>query len=71
MLVQQILDKKGERLVTLSCHLPVLAIARVLAEERIGTVMMVDDTGKLAGILSERDRIQRQRRRRRHRAPGC
>lgn len=58
MQVQQILDKKGMRTITLSCHLPVLAIAKVMAEERIGTVMMVDDAGKLAGILSERDIIR-------------
>ena len=58
MQVQQILDKKGERKITLSCHLSILAIAKVMASERIGTVMMVDDAGNLAGILSERDIIR-------------
>jgi signal transduction histidine kinase len=58
MQVQQILDKKGSRIITLSCHLPVLIIAKVMATERIGTVMMVDDAGKLVGILSERDIIR-------------
>lgn len=58
MQVHQILDKKGARIVTLSCHLPVLAIAKVMATERIGTVMMVDDSGGLVGILSERDIIR-------------
>jgi len=58
MHVQKILDKKGSRIITLSCHLPVLNIAKVMALERIGTVMMVDDSGKLVGILSERDIIR-------------
>ena len=58
MHVQKILDKKGFRIITLSCHLPVLNIAKVMALERIGTVMMVDDSGKLVGILSERDIIR-------------
>ncbi|MDA0651758.1 MAG: CBS domain-containing protein [Proteobacteria bacterium] len=58
MQVQRILDKKGSRIITLSCHLPVLTIAKVMATERIGTVMMVDDSGKLIGILSERDIIR-------------
>jgi len=58
MHVQQVLDKKGSRLITLSCHLPVLNVAKVMATERIGTVMIVDDSGQLVGILSERDIIR-------------
>mgnify|MGYP003987329859 FL=1 len=58
MQVQQILDKKGDRIITMSCHLPVLTVSKVMAKERIGTVMMVDDAGALAGILSERDIIR-------------
>jgi signal transduction histidine kinase len=54
MQVQHILDRKGTRIITLSCHLTVLSVAKIMADERIGTVMIVDDTGKLAGILSER-----------------
>ena len=58
MQVQQILDRKGARIVTLSSELPVAEVARVMAEERIGTAMMADGDGRLIGIVSERDIIR-------------
>jgi signal transduction histidine kinase len=58
MQVQQILDRKGARIVTLSSDLPVSQVAKVMAEERIGTAMMADGNGRLIGILSERDIIR-------------
>jgi signal transduction histidine kinase len=58
MQVQQLLDRKGARIITLSCLLPVLEIARVMAAEHIGTVMMAEEDGHLVGIVSERDIVR-------------
>jgi len=58
MQVQQILDRKGARIVVLSSELPVSEVAKVMAEERIGTAMMADRDGRLIGIISERDIIR-------------
>ncbi len=58
MKVQLILDRKGDRLITLAHDLPVVVVAEVMAEERIGTAIMVDHDGELAGIISERDIVK-------------
>ena len=58
MKVQQILDKKGVRIITLPSPLPIREVAKVMSDERIGTTLMTDKDGNLEGILSERDIIR-------------
>lgn len=60
MIVQQILKSKdSDAVVTVSSDTPVSEAARILAEKRIGTVVVSDDDGATAaGILSERDIVR-------------
>ena len=58
MTIQRILDAKGNRLVTLSHLENIGTIAKLLSAERIGAVILTDGTGKLVGILSERDIVR-------------
>ncbi len=57
MLVQQILDRNGYRVITVPCDSAIAEVAKVLAAEDIGIAMLTDEKGRLVGILSERDII--------------
>lgn len=57
MLVADILKSKGSGVVTSPPSLPVADAARLLAEKRIGSILILD-RGKVAGILSERDIVR-------------
>ncbi|GGG60581.1 inosine-5-monophosphate dehydrogenase [Salipiger pallidus] len=60
MQVQQILkDKKDDGVVTVAPGTSVAAAARVLAERRIGGVVVSEDGQTPLGILSERDIVRR------------
>ena len=61
MIVQQILKSKdSDAVVTVPSDTPVSEAARILAEKRIGTVVISDDNGATAaGILSERDIVRK------------
>lgn len=58
MYVSDILKSKGEKVISLGATEPVLAAVALLAENRIGAVLVVDDRGGIAGILSERDVVR-------------
>ncbi|MFD1880944.1 CBS domain-containing protein [Paracoccus pacificus] len=62
MLVSQILVMKPavspDQLVTITPETTVGEATRVLAEKRIGAVVVSDAAGKLTGILSERDIVR-------------
>jgi CBS domain-containing protein len=60
MLVQQILKSKAkEGVLTIVSSAKVAEAAKVLAENKIGSVVVSDDDGKTAiGILSERDIVR-------------
>ncbi|SHE69123.1 CBS domain-containing protein [Ruegeria intermedia] len=60
MLVQAILSSKAtDEVVTVAPSTTVSDAARILAEKRIGTVVVSEDGGKTAmGILSERDIVR-------------
>ena len=58
MTVQRILDDKGDRLITVSYTENIGTITKILSAERIGSVMLTDESGKLVGILSERDIVR-------------
>lgn len=57
MLVADILKSKGSAVVTAPPSLPVSEAARLLADKRIGSILILD-RGKVAGILSERDIVR-------------
>ncbi len=59
MLVHQILRAKGNHpVITVRPDTPVAAVADILAERRIGGVVVSDDGRRVVGILSERDIVR-------------
>ena len=54
MTIESILHHKGDRLVSVECDTPVRQAVGLLAEHRIGSLPVVR-SGKVAGIMSERD----------------
>lgn len=58
MNVSTILNEKGNAVTTVSRETTVEAVARTLAEQRIGAAVVTGDTGRLVGIVSERDIIR-------------
>jgi len=58
MAVAQILKQKGNAVVTVKPTVMVQAIVDLLAQHRIGAVLVVDAKGGIAGIVSERDIVR-------------
>jgi CBS domain-containing protein len=58
MQVMQILRQKGREVVSLSSDASLSEAARLLANKRIGALVIKDDKGGLAGMLSERDVVR-------------
>lgn len=57
MKVRQILESKGGELATITPDRTVEDAIGELGRRRIGSLVVVDDSGKLVGILSERDLV--------------
>lgn len=55
MKISSILKNKGDFVATVSPDADVTALLAVLAEHRIGAVVVADPEGRLVGIVSERD----------------
>ncbi|MCA9865284.1 MAG: CBS domain-containing protein [Anaerolineales bacterium] len=55
MKVRNILATKKGHLITIDAEQPVRKAIAMLVDNRIGALLVMDSTGKLAGILSERD----------------
>ena len=55
MAVAQILARKGRSVVTVAPGRTLQEIAGILADKKIGAVVVVDAKGAIAGIVSERD----------------
>lgn len=58
MTVKSILDAKGYDVFTLNPDATLAQAAGLLAEKRIGAVVVTDDGGRILGILSERDIVR-------------
>jgi CBS domain-containing protein len=58
MLVKHILGEKGRDIIAISSDATLSEAARLLARKRIGAVVVRDEAGKLAGIISERDVVR-------------
>jgi CBS domain-containing protein len=58
MTVKAILARKGNDIVTIEPTATLAAAAKLLAERRIGAVLVLGIEGRVAGILSERDIVR-------------
>lgn len=58
MNVREILSVKGGDVVTIEPHAKLAQAAKVLAERRIGAVVVTGAGARIVGILSERDIVQ-------------
>ncbi|MEZ5811418.1 MAG: CBS domain-containing protein [Rhizobiaceae bacterium] len=55
MTVKSILDEKGRDVATIGPDASISQAMGILAEKRIGALVVTDDDGAICGILSERD----------------
>jgi CBS domain-containing protein len=58
MAVSHILGHKGRNVFTVRPTDSVEAVAKILGEKRIGAIVVTDDEGHIAGIVSERDVVR-------------
>ena len=58
MTVKAILSLKGSEVTTIQPSASLASAAKVLAERRIGALVVMDSAGRIAGILSERDIVR-------------
>jgi CBS domain-containing protein len=58
MNVAAILKLKGREVVTAPPDAPLLQIARLLGQHKIGCIVIADEDGKVNGIVSERDIVR-------------
>jgi CBS domain-containing protein len=58
MFVKAILDNKDSNVATVAPNADVAAAVKLLAEHRIGALVIVDPSRAVAGIISERDVIR-------------
>ncbi len=58
MAVAQILSRKGSAVVTVAPSETLQGVVKLLAQNRIGAVVVLDGKGGLAGIVSERDVVR-------------
>ncbi|HTP07395.1 MAG TPA: CBS domain-containing protein [Anaerolineae bacterium] len=58
MQISTILAKKGSTVYTVTPDQPVREAVALLVDKRIGAVVVVDDTGRPMGIVSERDVVR-------------
>jgi len=58
MQVRHILHGKGRDVVTIATTATVCDAAKLLTEKRIGALVVRDESGRLAGIISERDLVR-------------
>ena len=58
MTVKAILDSKGREVATISPSMGMMDAVRALGEKRIGAIVVTDASGKILGILSERDVVK-------------
>ncbi|MET0359279.1 MAG: CBS domain-containing protein [Pararhizobium sp.] len=55
MTVKRILDEKGRKVVTIAPEMAVREATALLAEHRIGAIVVLDDRQAITGLLAERD----------------
>jgi len=55
MLVREVLDSKGRRVIAIDCDATVSEAIAKLVQNNIGSLPVLDQGGRLVGIFSERD----------------
>ncbi|MCY6380400.1 CBS domain-containing protein [Hoeflea prorocentri] len=58
MTVKAILDQKGRDVFTVGPDITVAEAGRQLSKHKIGAIVVVDTSGKICGIVSERDIVR-------------
>ncbi len=58
MNVNTILNVKGGDVITVSTSTPILEVTKTLAKFGIGSIVVINEDGTLAGIVSERDVVR-------------
>jgi CBS domain-containing protein len=58
MLVRDVLESKGRRIITMDCEATVNEAVAKLVQNNIGSLPVVDEAGRLIGIFSERDVVR-------------
>lgn len=58
MTIKRILESKGSNVITLHPDVTLADVAKVLSEKRIGAIVLVEENGTVAGIVSERDIVR-------------
>jgi CBS domain-containing protein len=58
MNVQAILSNKGDQVLTIEPNVTLAAAAQILAQRRIGALVVTGAAGRLVGIISERDIVR-------------
>ena len=58
MTVNTILNLKGGDVITVSTSTPILEVTKTLAKFGIGSIVVTNEDGTLAGIVSERDVVR-------------
>ncbi|MBL8666515.1 MAG: CBS domain-containing protein [Rhodospirillales bacterium] len=58
MFVNDILKRKGSAITSVTAGQPIAEALALMAQHRIGAVLVVDGAGGIAGILSERDLVR-------------
>jgi len=58
LLIKEIPDRKGDRIVAVAPDATVAVITEILSRECIGALVVTDENGRLTGIVSERDIIE-------------
>lgn len=56
--VQHILSHKGRRVITIEPAAPVAAAVKLMAQRRVGALVVTEPDGRIAGIISERDIVR-------------
>jgi len=57
--VRDLLNRKGTNIVSVAPTATVLEAARLMNDRSVGGVLVVDDSGSLLGIFTERDILRR------------
>ncbi len=58
MKVGSILGEKGRKVITLRSNTSLMDVAKVLSDHGIGSIVIVDESEKVVGIVSERDIVR-------------
>jgi CBS domain-containing protein len=56
--VDTILKKKGHDVYTVTPDIPIIEVATILRDKKMGSALVVDPDGHIAGMLSERDIVR-------------